>query len=487
MHTLTPAHLLNFCRCPKLLHLQFFRPQDAAAPVASVFDARKVREHFQSGYAVGSGAVNVSAETGDVFEQSQNARAAAKVVVNPVVAGDGISARADVAVRLPGVSEAWHLKFVQARVTDPKEDNHALNLAIRLHAFRSAGWPVQRVSIVRLNRFCRYPNLKKLFTETDVTASVLHSVGEVADLVKRAQSVLQQPEAPKTAIGPQCEKPERCSFAGVCWQHVPKGESVFDIYRMQSQTRWDHYKNGRVHMRDLPTAKLTPLQRRMVQCTLSGKSYVDRKTLQQEVAKWKGPLTYLDFEYQISAIPQFPGMAPFDPLPFQFSCHVEQPDGSLEHHYYLHESQDDPRPAVTAALLQAVPNSGSIVAYHKPAETSAIRALSANSAEHSEELDALVQRLVDPLPLLRQCVYNRLFNGSFSLKRVAPALLGTGYSEFAVQGGASAIEIYNRYASLPEGDPMRRVLRDNLLEYCGADTRLLAALVNWMRNPPAIN
>jgi hypothetical protein len=49
-------------------------------------------------------------------------------------------------------------------------------------------------------------------------------------------------------------------------------------------------------------------------------------------------------------------------------------------------------------------------------------------SENRQALTMLLDRIVDPLLIIRDAVYDNAFAGSFSLKSVAPALLGKSHS-----------------------------------------------------------
>jgi len=82
-------------------------------------------------------------------------------------------------------------------------------------------------------------------------------------------------------------------------------------------------------------------------------------------------------------------------------------------------------------------------------------------------------------PLVRNHVYHPDFGGSFSLKRVLPALVPEArYDELAIAGGqAASLELVRL---LLHGDAIapaeRTAVRRALLEYCHLDTRGLVEL-----------
>jgi hypothetical protein len=98
------------------------------------------------------------------------------------------------------------------------------------------------------------------------------------------------------------------------------------------------------------------------------------------------------------------------------------------------------------------------------------------------EIATLQPRIIDLLSIIRRHVYDRAFNGSFSLKSVLPALVPSmGYEDLAIRDGSFAsLAILEIMA--PETSPERRAeLRAQLLAYCKRDTEALVKLFQLLR------
>jgi hypothetical protein len=113
-----------------------------------------------------------------------------------------------------------------------------------------------------------------------------------------------------------------------------------------------------------------------------------------------------------------------------------------------------------------------------------IRLLAAAVPQLGARLEALAGRLVDLLPLVRNHVYHPDFGGSFSLKRVLPALVPElSYAGLAIAEGQAASLALE--ALLVHGDDMppaeRARLRADLLAYCHQDTWGLVRLLERLR------
>jgi hypothetical protein len=120
--------------------------------------------------------------------------------------------------------------------------------------------------------------------------------------------------------------------------------------------------------------------------------------------------------------------------------------------------------------------------YHAPFERGRLRELAALYPDLSAGLHGVENRVVDLLPLVADHVYHPEFHGSFSLKRVLPALCpGVGYGELAIQEGTAAARAFRDLRLLPDGGA-KEDLRRNMLAYCARDTEAMVAIFRVLRS-----
>jgi hypothetical protein len=101
---------------------------------------------------------------------------------------------------------------------------------------------------------------------------------------------------------------------------------------------------------------------------------------------------------------------------------------------------------------------------------------------------ALVDRFVDPLPIFKESVYHPNFLGSFSIKSVAPALLGQklSYEHLNVGDGSTAQAWAEQILKgKVKGAELEKIAND-LLEYCRQDTMAMVELVRWLMDAKKI-
>ena len=197
----------------------------------------------------------------------------------------------------------------------------------------------------------------------------------------------------------------------------------------------------------------------------------------------KYPLYFMDFETVNPCVPRFPGMRPYDQLPFQWSVHVQRaPDAAPEHFEFLATDANDPRGEFINSLCAALDESGSIVVYNAGFESSRLSELAAWLPEFSERIERIQRRLFDLLPVVRNNVYHPAFAGSYSLKAVLPALVpDMSYAGMQVADGQSAGLAWESLIRDGLDQAEHDTIRKALLDYCGQDTLALVKVLEKLK------
>ena len=366
----------------------------------------------------------------------------------------------------------------EVKSTTSVKEPHVPDVAIQAHVARRAGLAVRRMEIMHLNRACAYPDLRDLFVRADVTAPAEARLRALPQELGAMRAMLGGP-LPSVAAGPHCSRPYACPFTDRCWPALPE-HHVSTLYRIQQRALDALDEQGYRTIFDLPAdANLAATQDRQRRAVQAGRVVVD-PGLARALTACDRPMAFLDFETLGLAIPVWDGCHPYDPLPVQFSAHVEDAAGRLTHHAWLADEPDDPRAALAERLLAACEPARSIAAYSAGFERDCILHLAAAVPHLRARLEAIATRLVDLLPIVRNHVYHPDFGGSFSLKSVLPALVPEcSYAGLAINEGAVASVALERLLFRGTGmSPSERAqLRDDLSRYCALDTFGLVKLL----------
>jgi hypothetical protein len=188
------------------------------------------------------------------------------------------------------------------------------------------------------------------------------------------------------------------------------------------------------------------------------------------------PAYYLDFETVNPMIPLYPKTHPGERIPFQWSVHHLDENKETSHFEYLATAESDPRRDLAEKLLTVFQNREiPILAYNASFERRVIQDLADIFPDLAPMLEALINRIVDPLPIVRSKTYYPNYKGSFSLKSVAPEISDVDYNDLdGVAGGLEASAIFWSLAAgvIKDPDEVKR-LRLKLLKYCKLDTEAL--------------
>jgi len=374
--------------------------------------------------------------------------------------------------------------LVEVKATNSLKPEHLPDVAIQVHVLRRAGLPVERAEVMHLNRDCRYPDLGNLFVREDVSARVEGVLLGVSDELA-AQHRMLEGSLPEVPIGDHCSRPHDCPFIDRCWPKLPL-HHVSSLYRIERKQVLEYEADGYATLYDLPSdLELSAIHARQVRAVTAGRMVVE-PALTKALAAFPSPLAFLDFETVSLAIPRWNGCRPWQNVPVQFSCHVEERGRGLVHHEWLADDPGDrdPRPALAEALVAACAGARRIVAYYASFERECVRQLAAAVPRLAPELERIERRLVDLLPLIRNHIYHPDFGGSFSIKRTLPALVpGLSYADLKIREGETAtLELMRLLFTgdeLPPGE--RAELREALRRYCERDTWAMVRMLEQLR------
>ena len=183
-----------------------------------------------------------------------------------------------------------------------------------------------------------------------------------------------------------------------------------------------------------------------------------RGALKDEIASWVYPLHFIDFETMSPAIPMHHGCHPYEVLAFQFSHHVMQEDGTVEHVGEYIEPKRGAFPNfdfVRALKAELEGDEGTIFRYapHENTVLCGIRRQLKREAAKPEgegyadaqelidfiesithptkrdagEWDTGPRDMVDLLVMVKRYYFDPRMKGSNSIKQVLPAVLNSSY------------------------------------------------------------
>lgn len=350
----------------------------------------------------------------------------------------------------------------------------------------------------------------------DLQAQVREAMHTLPETLAGARRLLGQSKEPtRYQPGEQCNSPFVCPYQGHCSgadaAPAEQGGAVpIRFYKDNGAAKAQTLlAEGHTDLRRVPDKRIQQLwhannethsvNRRLAQAVRTGQPVLDREGIHKALSRWTWPLQHLDFETISFIAPVWPGTRSGQPVPFQYSVHVQARSGQvLAHHEFLDTSGDDPRRALAEQLVQDLSPGSTIVAWNASFERAVIRELAEQFADLRPALLRLHERIEDLLPVVRQHYAHPAMAQAnvsmFSIKTVLPLLLpGMGYEQLdGVQNGNDAQAAYLRVAA-PKAvrrengysEAQRRQEARHMLDYCAQDTEGMAQIVRQILIKPS--
>lgn len=404
--------------------------------------------------------------------------AGARVIYEAAFSVDGVYVAVDI---LEKVRRGW--RVIEVKSTLSVKEQHIPDLAVQVHVVRCAGLNVVSAELMHLNRECRYPDLSNLFVREDCSGAVEALLPGIARQVRKQRRMLAG-DLPIVDTGAHCAKPYACPFFDRCHDALAEYH-VSTLYRVSGKRVQELVEAGFETIDALPDSlELNAMHDRQRRAVLSGCTVVDAG-LAAVLEEFAAPIAFLDFETVAPAIPAWKGCTPYSAVPVQFSCHVVDANGCARHYEWIADGPGDPRRALADALLEATRGVERVVAWNASFEARCIQGMAAAMPSKARALRALVDRLVDLLPVVRDHVYHPAFGGGFGLKVVLPALVeGLTHADLVISEGDVASAALARLLFTPESmtEVERVALRNALLRYCERDTWGLVKLHEKLRS-----
>ena len=357
------------------------------------------------------------------------------------------------------------------------KDIYIKDVSYQLYVLKNLGFNIKRCYLVHLNRdYVRNGelDLNEMFIKEDITNDVYDLQDEVSNNIKDINKYMEQVNEPNDDIDNKCFNPYPCPFFKYCTRHLPEN-NVFKIRGMHKITKINFYKKGIYKYEDLLKEKISNSYKQQIEYELyDKKDYIDINKIKDFVDTVFYPIYFLDFETFQMTIPKYDGIRPYQKVPFQYSLHIKNHDGSLIHKEFLAEAGVDPRRMIAERLVNDIPLNCCVMAYNMSFEKDVIENLASLYPDLRKHLMNIHDNIIDLIiPFKYRGYYTKNMHGSYSIKYVLPALFPNDESldyhnlDLIHNGG----EAMSSFASLGEKSALeQKNIRESLLKYCELDT-----------------
>lgn len=281
--------------------------------------------------------------------------------------------------------------------------------------------------------------------------------------------------------------------------------------------------------------------------------YFDQEMFRRISGEWEWPLNLIDFETSAVAIPFYKGQHPYDNVAFQFSHHILYKDGSIEHAgQFLNTTPGEfPNFQFARELIESLSrNSGTVFRFATHENTIITHIIGQLQASDIEDKVDLINGLlpfvngnkleyessltgtrdmVDLLKVAESCYYSESLGGSYSMKKLLPAVFQSEFikekyqnqigdinvssfnfpknwkwykdgqdpykllptyevedlrldSNTEINNGGLALAMYGKLQFTDVNKKAREKIRTGLLRYCELDTLAMAMVIEYFKN-----
>ena len=407
--------------------------------------------------------------------KTQEAIKQGKIIFEAGILFEDLFIRADI---LKPSKKGWDLYEIKS--TTEVKDQHIPDLAFQKYVCEKAGLKINKCFVVYLNKeYIKEGKIKpdKLILTEDVTAKV-NAINDTEKNTIRFLKILNQETCPEICISMKCNKPYECVLEDSCWGILPK-------YNVLQLTNWRVYwkllEDGIEDIKDIPKGtKLTDKDQIVVEAVTKNKTIISKEHIKHFLKSLNYPLFHLDFETFDTAVPIFDKSKPYQKIPFQYSLHIQPKKGKVEHREFLSKG-GDPRIELLKQMKKDLEGTSDIIVFNKTFEISVMKKLAEDFPENKEWIDSAISRVVDLADIFRSFYYyNPSQKGSYSIKKVLPAITGESYSKLEINNGGDASMLYF-YSHIKPKLENKDEIRKNLIKYCGLDTEGMVLIIERLR------
>ena len=475
-----------YVQCPKNLWLKVHRPELAVEDGAA-------EERKSEGNEVGDLAMRLFGDFVEVTVYGEDGRldlakmiAATEELVRegaPVICEASFSFRGAYCAVDILRREGDGYAIYEVKSSTEEKKIYINDISYQKYVLEGCGIRVVGTYLITVNKKYVFDGVLKpdeLFRIVDVGDKVAEHMPEVADNVKAASKLLDEESEPCHDLCMGCHEPHDCEFWQYCTRHLPT-PSIFDVCGtgFGFGKKLEYYKSGVRSFADARgEKKIMKTKYRSLQITHELESLgteIDRDGIRSFLDTLWFPLYFLDFETVKLVVPQYEGTKPNAQIPFQYSLHyLESEGGELRHKEFLAVSGENPLRPIAESLCRDIPRDACVIIYNKTFEPPRLAELAdyfPDLAEHLLCIRANTRDLMEPFK--NGYYYNREMMGSYSIKKVLPAVFPDDPSlDYAnlegIHNGSEAMTVFPRIKDMPPEE--QAAARRQLLEYCKLDT-----------------
>ena len=488
-YVLTKTLITSGLQCEKKLWYDFHNPEKIEE-TPTLFAGNRFGKIIREYYGSGLDLSNLSSSE-DIVEQTAKAIQSKDVhtIYEAAFIYRETLIRTDV-LRRKG--NGWEI--LEAKSSKELKESHIPDVAIQSFIVKAAGLKVTSIKLLLVNNNFIYQgddNYKELIKEVDIINEVTEKEKDVENYITQFRPLEKDKKiCPKIDIGDHCKKPYPCIYFLRCSskslkENLVSYEILPNISRKKNIKEFIK-KNNIKNIQDIPESLLNPSQIIVQKAHKENKEYFNHE-LTKKIKKYKWPFYFMDFETIQQLVPKIKGTRPYEVVPFQWSVHkwefIDKPIKITDNESFLEFTDMNIERKFIEKLLKVLGKEGTIFSHNAPTENSVLKRLREKESckDLSRDIDHVLSRIVDTLPLAREYYYNPKMMGQYGIKKIIKSIPSdVSYEkEGDIAGGMgvqlSWLKCTEPNASIAEIEKQRTLL----INYCANDTFAMYDLIKY--------
>lgn len=490
---ITKTDYLEYTFCKKNLWLKKHRPSLFQDVELSAFEKKIIEEGnmadeearnlFPEGILVDSHGSDAVLDTKQYLDKKES------VIFQATFSEDVFFIRADILV-YDEKKNGYELYEVKAsNEIKRKEPHHYIHdLAFQKLVIEKSGLKIIKSGVIYLNREYKKNgkvNYRELFVIEDISEEVEESLEGVQKQMEDIKTYLSMNEE----NGCEClyrGRNSHCTTFKYSNPEVPE-YSVHDINRIGASKKilYDWIDRGIYSLDDIDNPEvLKGAKKAQYDAYILGRPIVDAIAIKEELEALEFPLYFFDYEGFVSAVPMFDGFGAYEQVPFQYSLHVMQEDGEIEHREFLitNPEGDITRPLVER-IVEDIKTKGTVISWYKTYEKQRNEKLAELHPEHADFFEVINEKMFDLMTIFSKNYYvDPKFVGSASIKKVLPVIVPElTYKSLNISKGDQASERWERMIFPDTPEEEKKQIEKDLLVYCKLDTWAMVKIYEFLK------
>jgi len=491
---ITKTDYLEYTFCKKNLWLKKHKPELFENIELSDFEKKIIEEGnladeearhlFPDGVLVDTQGQDAVDDTKKYIEKKQ------AIIFQATFSEDVFFIRSDILI-FDKEKNGYELYEVKASndVKRKKPNNYINDLAFQKSVIEKSGLNIIKTGVIHLNR--EYKKIgkidyEKLFIIVDLTGEVLEKQEKVQGQMSDIKIYLDRPEEKS------CEclyrgRNDQCTTFAYSNPSVPE-YSVHDINRIGASKKlfYDWIDKGIYSLDDIDNPEvLKGAKKAQYNAYKLGRPVINSVAIKKALDKLVFPLYFFDYEGFVSAIPIADGFGAYEHIPFQYSLHIMQTDGSIEHREFLITNpQGDLTLSLVERMKQDIGTVGTMIAWYSTYEKQRNSKLIELHPDYAEFLNNINDGMFDLMTIFSKNYYvDPAFKGSTSIKKVLPVIVPElTYKNLHISKGDQASERWEKMIANDTSEKEKKQIEKDLLEYCKLDTWAMVKIYEFLRN-----